>query len=96
MQHASGIFKLLKHSESQYVPSEISIQGRTTHWDTYRVQGVKFQLDGFNDDGRGVYAGSQRGIKKVRKSFGPGFGKMQVQFLDEKSDNQKMIYLVHD
>ena len=81
------------------MPSEISIQGRTTHWSSYKVQTVKFQLDSFNDHGRAVYAGYERKMKRVWRhpEFGSqGRGKYEYQFLDDESDDRKMIYLIYD
>ena len=69
------------------MPSEISIRGRTTYWFTYTVQKVKFELDGFDGENRTIYAGYQ---KKMFKFRGKNW------FVDEKGDNRKKIYLIHD
>ena len=76
-------------SESQYVPSEICIRGRTTQWFTYTVQKAVFYLDSFNDEGRPIYAGVQK--KMTRTSW-------QKCVFTEETDtrNQNYIYLTHD
>ena len=75
-------------SESQY-PSEISIRGRTIHWFTYTVQEVKFQLDGFNDEGKPIYMGYQ---KKSVQAESDSKGYVIVDEFDELNK----IYLTHD
>ena len=77
-------------SESPYVPTEISIRGRSKHWFTYRVQEVVFYLDGFDEEGYPIYAGNQKKIIRP----GP---KQKPKFVDETDvKNFKTIYLVHD
>ena len=76
-------------SEQQYVPSEICIRGRTTHWFTYTVQKAVFYLDSFNDEGRPIYAGIQK--KMTRVSW------QKCNFTEETDTrNQNYIYLTHD
>ena len=77
-------------SESQYVPTEISIDGRTKHWFAYTVQQPFFYLDGFDDEGYPIYVGNQK------KMIKPG-PRQKRKFVDETDEkNFKKIYLVHD
>ena len=76
-------------SESQYVPSEICIRGRTTHWFTYTVQKVVFYLDGFDKEGFPIYAGTQKKMTRVSGR--------KCEINDETDErNFNTIYLTHD
>ena len=79
--------------ETQYVPTEISIRGRTTHWFTYTVQQVVFYLEGFDKEGFPIYAG----IQKKRNTIIDEKGKSANWIIAETDVNhQKKIFLVHD
>ena len=79
-------------SEHQFVPSGISIRGRTNHWFTYTVQKVDFLIDGFNEQGHSIFAGIQKKSKPI-----PGSKKQKFRIIDEKDPSQfNTIYLTHD
>jgi len=90
MNEISRLGRILNIYESQYVPSEISIRGRTIHWFTYTgsLTQVDFYLDGFNDEGYPIYAGIQ---KKMTKT-----GQKHKISNETDAKNFNTIYLTHD
>ena len=79
--------------ETQYVPVEISIRGRTVNWFTKTVQEVAFILDGFDGEGYPIYAGIQR---KKAKDTGKKFATFAETEENIRNGNYTKIYLTHD
>ena len=85
------------NSEHQYVPSGISIRGRTNHWFTYTVQKVDFLIDGFNEQGHSIFAGIQKESIPIPGSMIPGSMKPLHSIVDQEDPSQfRTIYLTHD